>query len=143
MDIDTNPPPDPREQAYAQVIALALLREFRWGSHDCVTFAAECVEARTGRNPMAGLEWPDASTAARMLRQIGGLRAAVTSRLGEPGAPGYARTGDVALCTDPNDATGREMLAVCHGGVLLAPSAKGLAVLPLAAARCAWRVGDA
>lgn len=141
MDISTTPAPQcPRAEAYARFLADAATTPFAWGSWDCVTFAAAAVHALTGVDHLSGLAaWNGPLEAARLLRDLGGLRAAVTSRLGEPFLPGLACAGDVVLTTDPNADDGRELLAVCHGPYLIAPGATGLCVLPLTSGICAWR----
>lgn len=142
MDISTHPPPDPHEAAYAGVIAAARRRAFAWGVHDCCTFAADCVHALTGRDALLELPaWRTRDEAQALIAALGGLRQAVTGVLGvEPAAPGYAATGDVVLAVDPFDPEAREILAVAHGGELLAPGARGLSVLPRSAALCCWKV---
>lgn len=140
----TRRPVDPRQAAYEAVIADAMRRPFGWGEHDCVTFAGEGVYARTEVDHLEGIvTWTNAREAAVALRAAGGLRAAVTSRLGAPVLPGLACAGDVVLARDPHSDDGRELLALCHGPHLLAPGERGLAILPLTAALCAWKVGDA
>lgn len=142
MDIDTRPPPDPRAAAYAGVIAAARRRAFAWGVHDCCTFAADCVHALTGRDALLALPaWRTQDEAQALIASLGGLRQAVTGALGvAPVEPGFAATGDVVLAVDPFDLQRREILAVAHGGELLAPGARGLAVLPRDAALCCWKV---
>ena len=108
--------------------------------HDCCTFAAQAVELETGRNPLGDLRWENEREAARLVHDAGGLRVMITKLLGEPIEPGFARAGDVVLAIDPADARRREMLTVCHGPMLIAPGASGMAALPLTAGLCAWRV---
>lgn len=142
MEVDTRPPPDPREAAYAGLITAARRRAFAWGVHDCCTFAADCVHLRTGRNVLRGFAaWRTQDEAQALIARLGGLRQAVTAALGaEPVEPGFAGTGDIVLAVDPFDPAAREILAVAHGGELLAPGLRGLSVLPRSAALCAWKV---
>jgi hypothetical protein len=128
-----------RETALDRLIREARRQPFRWGEHDCCTFAAACVKARTGRDALAGLpRWSSEEDAAALLAERGGLCAAVTQCLGAPlAAPLLAAPGDVVLAVDPQ---GRELLAVCAGSVLVAPGPRGLVAMGLAAGRCAWRV---
>lgn len=127
----------PRETALDRLIRAAERRPFKWGEHDCCTFAAACVEARTGRR-LALPQWGSEAEAQGLLAERGGLHGAVTKLLGEPVPPLMARAGDVVLALD---AEGRELLAVCAGSVLVAPAARGLSAMPLTAGRHAWRVG--
>ena len=136
MDI-ANVPSRSRETAYAKHIADAFGRPFAWGAHDCATFAAGAIKAKCGRDVLGTMTWRSALEAARLLEQMGWLRAAVTSRLGAPISLLNAHTGDPVLARDPDD--GRELLAVFHGDVLLAPAEPGMAYLPLSHGICAWR----
>lgn len=131
------------DHAFTQVIADARTRTFEWGLHDCVTFASAAVRARTQRDVLAEIglfpAWRTALEAAHAIESVGGLHAALTHLFGEPVAILAARAGDVAIVRDP-ERPSRELLAVCHHGVLLAPSLRGLAVLSLATALAAWKV---
>jgi hypothetical protein len=139
MDIDHQPAGLPAWWAeFDQVVARAMATPFAWGRHDCVTFASACWKARTGVDALAGLGWSGELQAMRMVRERGGLRAAVTACLGEPCAPLLAARGDLVLAEDP-EKVGHGLLAVCVGPHLVAPGRAGLSVLPLAAGVCAWR----
>lgn len=143
MDISLIPSEhDPRDLAWADFLATAARRHFKWGTWDCVTFAAAGVRARTGMDHLTplGLQWADAREASRLLVSRGGLRAAVTAVLGLPLGPLLAQTGDVVLAVDPHDPDERELLALCNGPHLVAAGRDGLTVLPLSAGRCCWSV---
>lgn len=127
------------ELRYAQFLLDVRDRPLKWGQHDCVIFAAECVLIRTGRNVLdVPIDWTTALEAARKIEELGGLRHAVSQRLGEPVGIVGAKIGDVALLEDP--VTHRELLGVVHDQCILAPSEKRLAVLPTSMALCRWRV---
>lgn len=118
-----------------QYVDAARARQFEWGTHDCVTFAAGAVRAITGRD--VGLPaWGSALQAERALQALGGLRAAVTSRMGPAMEPAHAQRGDVLLLQQE----GRDVLAVCMGHVWAAPGADGVVFGPAAEAVAAWRV---
>jgi hypothetical protein len=136
--MDATPRQSKAETDYADLLRESLAKPFSWGTHDCVTFAAAAVRARTGRDVLdIELTWHTAFEAATAIEAEGGLHAAVTKRLGDPLPRLRARVGDVALVTDP--VNGRGLLGVCHGDVILCPSEAGLAMLPLTAAQCVWR----
>lgn len=144
MDIDQQPAaPAAWLAPFEAELAAAARRPFVWGEHDCVTFAARCWLARTGVDALAGFAWGSEAEAAVLLAQMGGLRAAVTSRLGEPVAPLLAAMGDVVLAQDPHADQPRELLAVCVGPHLVAPSARGRQVLQLEHGVCCWKAGVA
>jgi hypothetical protein len=130
--------------ALLDVISKASATPFDWGSHDCVTFAADCVRAITGADPLADLPpWASAKQGLRVIADAGGMPAALSARFGEPIPPAFAQRGDIGLLTDTSadeEATGITV-AVCMGDVWLAPGTDGLERLPLAAVAQAWKVG--
>lgn len=126
-------------------------RPFAWGRHDCCTFAADCVLAITGRDPLADLrgQWRTRTQALALLKRLGGLQQAVTDRLGPP-LPNalLAQRGDIVLIAAPDEARPGfdQALALCTGQLLLGPAARGLGRVHLARpsggtpALAAWRV---
>lgn len=109
---------------------------FEWAVHDCCSFAAAAVEAMTGANPIADLEWHDELSALRLLKDHGGIEALAAERLGEQVAPAFAQRGDVVLHT----LTGREALGVCVGDRFAAVGDVGVQLVPMSHAVTAWRV---
>lgn len=121
------------------VVSAAARRPFAWGTHDCVHFAAACVEAVTGVPPLNALRgavvWRDERSALRALERGGGLAALAAQCLGAEVSPGLARPGDVGLFDEGE----REALAVWLGAHWGAPGEHGLVrVRPEAVRRC-WR----
>lgn len=117
------------------VITAARAKAFDWKTHNCGTFAADCVEAVTGVRLHQGIakQFPTkrAVTAAK------GLREAVSKHLDTAEiAAGFAQRGDVVLVMVADV----QALGVCVGrqAVCLAPD--GLAQVEMGAALCAWRV---
>lgn len=141
MDLSARPA-DPREANYAAVLQAAQRRAFEWGVHDCVLFTAAAVRARTGREVLAELgifpAWRTALQAAAAIESAGGLRHALTQLFGEPGPALSGCTGDVAIVTDPG--TERELLGVCHGGLVLAPALDGMHRFQITDALAVWHV---
>jgi len=110
---------------------------FKWGSNDCVSFAAGAVEAMTGTNPMPSLKYRSAKTAAAAVDKRGGLKKAVDGALkGARVRVAFARRGDVVMA----DIEGRDTVTVCIGHALIGPGADGLVTVPLTRGCCAWRV---
>lgn len=112
---------------------------FALGSADCVSFAAGAVLAATGVDVAAGMLGHGPRRALRLLRDVGGLRGAVSRVL--PPLPGLtmAWRGDVVLVAPGGSR--RAWLAVCDGHRWIALSAAGLVQGPMESARCAWGVG--
>lgn len=121
------------------VITGAAATPFAYGTHDCCTFAADVVEALTGRDPLAGLRhgYATVTGAARLIQSLGGLQAAVTARLGPPADAAFCTVGDILLVMQE----GREMMAVCNGDTMLAPGLQHLEVLQVGQVMAAWRIG--
>lgn len=110
---------------------------FEWGVQDCCTLAADWVRLVRGSDPMAGLRGLASEfQAMRAVADLGGLRSAVSSRMGEaiPGA--MAQAGDLALVDD----AGRESIGICTGGAVAVAAPQGLALAPLTSVRATWRV---
>ena len=135
--------PDWPEQLDA-VISAARNQPFAWGTHDCVTFAAACIRAMTGVDPLAGLPvWANRRQAAQALGTAagGGLQAAVTRAMAPLGWPSihpvWAGRGDLVIALE---CKGR-FAAICTGRHLAAPGPAGLAIVPIGHVSAAWRVG--
>jgi len=130
------------QSALSQECARARESMFTWGSHDCVTFAADCVLAMTGFDPLG--DWRGAYDseigAGRLLvaRGHGSLEDAIAERLGPP-LSNVARMGrgDVALV----DRAGTRAAGICLGEVVAVPAqTAGLVYVSRSAALAAWRI---
>ncbi|WP_051356386.1 DUF6950 family protein [Azorhizobium doebereinerae] len=109
------------------VIARYECLPFAWGTSDCLTFAADAVEAITGR----AFDRPSYSTAAqarRVMRNMGAADAGdVIACFFDEIAPAMAHVGDLAVVVDEE---GRRAGAVCLGDQAIAKSSFGLARVP-------------
>lgn len=105
---------------------------FSYGT-DCCQFAAEVIEHFTGNNPIAGLVYSDERSAYRIIRELGGMGAALRHYLGAPYA-GH-KDGDICLI-NAND--GREAAAVIYRNRVIARVEGGLMDYPLARAKAVW-----
>jgi len=121
------------EKILVNMVAEAKEKPFRWGSHDCVTFAARVAEALLGEKFLIP-KWKTKKEAIELLRNRK-LEDYVTDYL-DPIKLNYVRRGDiVATMTD-------EGMAL---GVFLSPkgvftSKNGLAYVPISQIVKAWRV---
>lgn len=104
-------------------------KPFAWGTHDCVTFAAACVEAITGVNKLAdiGVTWSTELGAARAIKRLGfdNLGDAVASVLPEKAR---GQRGDIVLCQGQDE--GYCFLAVLAHDKAVSPSEAGLLHIP-------------
>lgn len=114
-------------------------RPFAWRrGRDCVSFAAACVRAQTGIDPLAGLpRWRSLRAAKAAIEAEGGLEQALDARLPRI-APALARRGDIAGV--PDELFGIRLLVV-EGETLVGPGERGLERLPRGRMTMAWRVG--
>lgn len=114
---------------------------FRWGHNDCCTFAAQAVQAVTGRDvlPLLPGRWHSARTARTVLRELGGLQRACDRFLGPRIAPALAQPGDIGLVY-----MGRmHALCVHLGSHYMAPTGLGLQPMSTQWVAHAWRVCNA
>lgn len=114
---------------------------FKWGSHDCALFAADCVLAMTGADPAEAYrgKYDTARGAAEALREHGAgtllktLRATFETEV----SVHFAQRGDVVML----DAT---TTGICVGRfsyfVGREQDHEGLAIIPTAQCRYAFRV---
>lgn len=111
-------------------------RPFAWGAQDCVTFAADAVEAMTGVDPIADLRgrWTTPRQALREMERHGGLWRAILSRLEEIPI-GEARRGDVGLILGRRPAT-----VVVLADRVVGPGRDGLCAIPRDQLVSAYRV---
>jgi hypothetical protein len=116
-------------------------KPFKWGSHDCGLFAADCVLAMTDTDPAALYrgQYVDEAGARDTLWLIsgGGLRAAWTKALGPAmNNVRMAKRGDVVLV----EVGGVEATGVVVGSRVACLSEAGLAIVPAHRIVAAWSV---
>jgi len=110
---------------------------FAWGSNDCCTFAADALEAMTGRDLRGAFPvYEGALGAARAIEQGGGLLHLATKLLGDPVSPKMAAVGDLVLVLNAE----REMLGICNGTSVIAPGEAGMVLVGMETAVAAWRI---
>jgi len=111
---------------------------FVWGTHDCCLWAADAVQALAGVDFASAWRgtYTSAAGAARLLAELGGVRAIASAALGDPVPVAFAAVGDVVLI----EQDGRELLAVCNGGTALCVGPDGLAPVGMEAALAVWKV---
>jgi hypothetical protein len=114
---------------------------FAWGQQDCVLFAADAIQAMTDADPLADVRghWGTATAAARLLKDRGGLAAAVRGVLGKPIPYCLAQRGDILLLELID---GELALGVCVGAEGVGPARNGLIWVPMDHAHMAWRIND-
>lgn len=110
---------------------------FQWGANDCCTFAADAVQAITGRDVRSAFPIYDGALGAvRVIEKAGGLQQLATEVLGASVSPRMAAVGDVVLVVNE----GRELMGICNGTSVLVPGESGMEVLEMETAMAAWRI---
>ena len=128
------------ELRLAEAIEDARDHPFRWGRHDCATFAFDLRRDMTGCYDVAALwrgRYTTARGAVRVMRRLGwqSLEAAGRDLLGEPlpSVP-LAQRGDLVLA-----GTGLGF-GVCLGARVAGIAPEGLVLAPLSSCAFAWRI---
>ncbi len=128
------------EDAFTAAVYRHRRLAFAWGEADCVRFWADCVQAITGRDPLAGLPaWSCPRSAVRTLRSAGfdSVTEFVASRFLEI-EPRDLRRGDLA--TDVRDPQPLVSPLVVLGAEMINRDETRWFVLPSVAAVRAFRV---
>ena len=117
-----------------------LRKPHAWGENDCVTFAADCVKAITGQDPVSDLRgtYDSPEGAARIMIALGykNLGDCIASRLPEID-PSQARRGDVVLCWGDE----HEFAAVVERHTAVGAGPEGAVHIPLIQVQRAFRIG--
>lgn len=128
------------ERILAEAVSSARDRPFRWGRHDCATFAFDLRRAIAGGHDVAALwrgRYTTARGAVRVMRRLGwqSLEAAGRDLLGEPlPSVHLAQRGDLVL-SDTGLGFG-----ICLGARAAGIAPSGLVLVPITACTLAWCV---
>ena len=109
---------------------------FEWNKNDCCSFGIAAVEAITGVC-IWPVTWTDQREALEVIKEAGGLVAAITSVLGPPSQNfAVAQRGDVGLAYIGN----HQSVVICTGQTWAGPGEQQLEHLPLDAVGYVWKV---
>jgi hypothetical protein len=128
------------ERHLAEAIEAARDRPFRWGRHDCATFAFDLRREIAGGHDVAALwrgRYTTARGALRVMRRLGwsSLEAAGRDLLGEPlPSVHLAQRGDLVLA---DSGLG---FGVCLGARAAGIAPSGLVLVSITVCALAWRV---
>lgn len=116
-------------------------KPFDYGSHNCGLFAAECIDAIVeGSARVAELQaqFSDEATAKAFVDAAGGMKAAISARLGES-QPWHRKhqRGDIAIVAS---ALGPAIGVIMGSQIALITREDGLTHYPIDQALCVWRV---
>ena len=116
------------------------LMPFSWGLNDCVMFAADWVELATGERKISYV-YRDALADMRIVTDLGGLRAAVTSVMGDPYPTArMADRGDIGILSLPYKDKTIDCLGVIKGVEVATPGETRVVYNPRSALIAAWKV---
>lgn len=128
------------EQRLFKLTSNAGRRAFSWGDHDCVTFAADCVMAMTGYDPIHDIRgtWSTEIGAKRAMlkagsRDLGDLAAARLEEI----PISQTKRGDIVLAGEENS---DDFLAIVVGHMAAGPAETGLQHISMSQAKRAYRV---
>jgi hypothetical protein len=126
----------------AVVLERAAAKPFVWGSHDCWTFAADCIEAVTGERPAPAWlgRYTSHAGALRHVRKAGfaDMAAAFDATIGPRGPIGLAARGDIVLVA----IDGAEGFGVVDtsGEAVFCVGLEGLVIRPLSDVVARWSI---
>lgn len=122
-------------------------KPFRWGSHDCVTWACSVCETLCGINPAHGITTPCRTSrdALRIVRQHGGsilsLARECSTAHGLPEIPpALAQRGDIVCVTSDRQEPFGMALGICVGRFVMSVGRFHLVEVPMTRAVTAWRI---
>jgi hypothetical protein len=120
---------------------------FEWGHHDCVLFAARCVDAQCGSNfeerIRQDFRYGSALSALRLIQEAGGFEAIVSRYLGAAVPASDLKIGDVVLGRGPGIFADCQMLGICDEELFVAPDSQALVWLPMKLALKGWHCPEA
>lgn len=125
-------------------ITAACERDFEWGVHDCVMFAASSVDAILGTDYFAQAQarypYSTEDGAIALMQQYGGITGLAESFLDPHTNWGQLGAGDIVLVSEIPLRTQMEMLCVHDGQQLIGPTARGVINIPLQYALYGWAI---
>jgi len=136
--------PTEREQRLAAVIDRYRYWPFTWGEHDCVLFAARCIDAQCDSTFELRLrrefDYHNGISAYRAIKAGGGFERLLSRYLGPAMPPTQAEVGDVVLA---QGTAGRfdnqQIIGICDEEKFIAPDELCLSWVPMKFATHVWK----
>jgi hypothetical protein len=133
-----------REQKLAPIIAAYKNMPFLWAAHDCVLFAARCVDAQIGTFLESLIQrdfrYNGPIQAMRLVTEAGGWEPLVSRYLGASVPPERIEFGDVVLGRAQPPFERTSLLGVCDEELFIAPGSMQLEFLPMENAIRGWKL---
>lgn len=128
-------------QRLQECVAHARVTRFEYGSHDCCTWAAQCVDAMCGTHLLEDIHerynYSTEDGALAICSAVGGLATLVGERLGAPQRASFAAPGDVVLARDGHE---RPIVGVVVGHQVVVPGDAGIVCLGFERIAICWKV---
>lgn len=138
--------PEERENRLRAVVDTYRRTPFAWTTHDCVLFAARCVDAQLGTrfeyNIARDYQYEGPISALRIVVAAGGWEALVTRYLGASVKAEKLEFGDVVLGHGPPPFERATLLGICDEELFMAPDTEALSWLPMSNAILGWKIAD-
>ena len=123
-------------------IQLNLVKEYKYGKHDCVMFMAGFINMITGKDVLKGKRYNGQKSALTLLEKHGGLFNLVDMQFEKVGFKKISnvrktKRGDVVgFITESHG----ETVGICIGSTFVSPGVHDLVFLPMTQAVRAWEV---
>lgn len=117
---------------------------FMWSVHDCVLFAARCVDAQLDTKLeifiQRDFQYEGPVSAARLVKQAGGWEPLVSRYLGASVGPEELEFGDIILGHPDAPFERTALLGICDEELFIAPGTFALEWLPMKNAMRGWKL---
>jgi hypothetical protein len=138
--------PAEREARLRGVVETYRYIPFTWNVHDCVLFAARCVDAQIGTrfeyNIQRDYKYEGPISAVRIVKEAGGWEKLIERYLGPPVQVDRLEFGDVVLGHSYPPLEDTTMLGICDEELFMAPDIEGLSWLPMSNALAGWKISE-
>lgn len=133
-----------RENRLRAVVERYRHTPFAWNAHDCVLFAARCVDAQLGTrfefNIPRDYRYDGPISALRAVAEAGGWEKIIARYLGPAAKASELEFGDVVLGHGPPPFERTTLVGICDEELFMAPDSDGLAWLPMSDALMGWKL---
>jgi len=119
---------------------------FSWAEHDCVLFAARCVDAQIGTrfeyNIPRDYRYDGPVSALRIVIGAGGWEKLIERYLGSSVPSNQLEFGDVVLGHSYPPLENTTLLGICDEELFMAPDIDGISWLPMENALMGWKISN-
>jgi hypothetical protein len=133
-----------REAKLSPVVEAYRNVPFMWAAHDCVLFAARCVDAQIGtfleNLIQRDFRYSGAVQAVRLVKDAGGWEPLISRYLGNAVPTERLEFGDIVLGRAPPPFERTSLLGVCDEELFIAPGTLHLEWLPMSDAILGWKL---